>query len=279
MKRPKIQKYSKVQEFFKDWFAFLKHLDPKWSLRTFAKNAQVSVGLASGLQTKNTKLTQQSLNKIIPELKLLPSEESYLRNWISLRQNNQPLNKVNAVKNLTRFKSFKNQNPKEYEAFQYLNHWYHLAIREMSDLPDFQLDPKWIQERLLWKVPLVDISKAMSFLVENKFIEFDQNNKPKSPSRSIDCNGDILSLAITNMHQNLLTRAQTALMTVAPEKRHFEGYTVALNSTDYKKAAEIIQNAIDQIASLVQNSQSTSEVYHLEVALFPLTQKPVKESA
>src|SRR6202012_1225833 len=131
-------------------------------------------GLASGylpmVLSGKRLITHKALRKLMPYIFLSASEQSYLENLLSLSTSDSHEVRVDAVERMRRFPRYQKNNPQDSKVFEYLTHWYYVAIREMALNTGFRPDPVWIQENLRFPVPLHEIKHALEFLLENGYL-------------------------------------------------------------------------------------------------------------
>lgn len=279
MKRPEIKKYESVPEFFRDWFAFLKQLDPKFSIRHISRETKVSVGYLSSLQSGKLNPSEKALKKILPSLRLYPSEESYLSTWSATQNSKKPNKTAQAFKKLGKFKSFQQSHPGDVAALRYLSNWHYLAIRELADCDDFKEDTDWIQKRLKWSVSKVEIKRALNFLFKYNLLNKGPDGAVKKPELTLDCRTGVFEAGLMNLHLQLLEKATQSLISDPQENRHFEGLTVGLSNKDLPKAKQILSRALDELSELSKSTgNSSDEVFQIEMALFSLTQTSTNKS-
>ncbi|MBI3534145.1 MAG: DUF4423 domain-containing protein [Deltaproteobacteria bacterium] len=170
------------------------------------------------------------------------------------------------------FVHYKKQNSKELEVQQYLTHWFYVAIREMAALPLFQAEPEWIQNHLKVHVPLLEIKKALDFLIKNNFIKQNEDGTTYTlTKKNLDCLGGIYRLALTQFHKEMFQLASESIENTPSEKRHLMGHSFAITEENFSKVREILNNALEQIKVLETPNEILADIYHIELALFPLT--------
>jgi len=270
--RPDIFSYHDHLEFLKNWVAYLKATQSRFSLRSLAKQA----GLASGylpMVLKGTRpLSAAALAKMIPYLSLNTNEQSFLDCLLVLGTSTSHEARVSALERMKKFSQFRSNNAQEAAAYQYLTHWYYVAVREMATLSGFKDDPVWIQERLRFQVSLKEVKEALEFLFENKFLEKAKDGSVQAPADALNCQGGIYRVGLSHFHREIMRLAGEAIDKVPREERNIMGHTCSLNSKNYEKARAIAEEAIRKIQALTAHEEG-EEVYHFEVALFPLTKK------
>ena len=270
--KPEIIRYHDYREYLKDWFAFCKASQSSLSLRTVAAKAGMSVSNLSMILSGSRKLSSKILIRLAPALKLKKSELGYLEILMLLGNATTQEERVDAFERLNQFRVYRSQNQNESSVFRYLTHWYFVAIREMSAMAEFKADPKWIQSRLQYPVPLKEIESALEFLITNKFIEKLPDGTIRPPSRSLDCLGGVYRMALTQFHKEMLGLAGKSIENTSEKKRKILGYTLTVNVEQFEKIQNLLNQVYDEIRKISQEQSSNAEsVYQIELALFPLT--------
>ena len=221
-------------------------------------------------------LSQKALDKMQPHLGLSESEFSYLENLVTLAESASQDAKLKALEKIQRSRTYQELNPKEFEVYRYLAHWYYVAIREMAGLPDFKLEPSWIQERLRGRLSLKEIEEAVSFLIENNYIELRKDGTAGLPDKDLKCVGGVYRLALAQFHREMLELAGRSLHEVPVEERDITGHTFAVPKEKLGEMRKILEEAREKIAKL-SDDRKNSEVFHVALAAFPLTYRKPKK--
>jgi uncharacterized protein (TIGR02147 family) len=217
-------------------------------------------------------LSRAAWMKLSPHLGLSASEKQFFEHLLTLGTSDSHDARVKALDKMKRSSRYSQQNPKDTEVYQYLTHWYYVAIRELAVLSNFQEDPEWIQSRLRYPVPLQEIKQAMEFLLQHKYLERDPNGRVRAPEISLDCTGGIYRIALGQFHKELLELAAQSIDATPSEERSLVGHTCTLSPKSWTKAQQIVLDAIAKIQKLGADETEGNSVYHMEVALFPLSQ-------
>jgi uncharacterized protein (TIGR02147 family) len=180
---------------------------------------------------------------------------------------------VESLRRMNGIKQFREANPRESEVIHYLTHWYYVAIREMSGLPDFVLDAKWIKSRLSSSIPLPDIQRAIDFLLEHGYIERRPDGAVAPPEKTVDCMDGVYKVALGQFHREVLDLASKSVTECPPEQRNLMGFTFSCAKEEFQKVSEIIERAHSEIREVARVAQNGDSVYHVELCLFPLTRQ------
>jgi uncharacterized protein (TIGR02147 family) len=271
--RPNIFCYHQYVEFLKDWFSFQKKTKKGFSLRKIAQECEIAIGYLPMVLSKQRPLSVETLKKLMPVLQLSKNELQFLESMHSLGISASQEERVQSLDRMKRHQNYRKNNPNEAETFEYLTRWYYFAIRELSADPEFKLDAEWIQERLRIHIPLKEIKDAIEFLVKNKYIEVSVDGKVVPPQKHINCSGGVYRIALGQQHKQLLRLAEKSIDNADSSERQLVGHTFAIPASDYDEVQKIISEALEKLRAITKSSEGKSRdaVYHMEMALFPLT--------
>lgn len=276
LRRPDVFRYHEHLAFLKDWIEFKKESTPGFSLRALAKEAEFSIGYLPMVLSQHRVLSHKAMLKLIPKMELNAQEKKYFQALVLLSTSDSQVSRLDALSQMKKFQSYQNENPLETEVHEYLIHWYYVAIREMAALGDFAPDPKWLQSRLKVKVSLDEIKQAFHFLTDKKYIVIGEDGKYLFQEKNLDCVGGVYRVALTQYHQEMLALAAKSITNTPSAEREILSHTFALKDQDLAEARTILQEAIQKISRLGSQHASSSEIYHAEFALFPLTKRSKK---
>lgn len=272
--RPDPFRYHDPTQFLADFVNYKRTTDTDFSVRGLAKSAGVSVGYISNILHGKRKLTAKGLKKLVAHLSLNRAETAYIARLSEATLSTSIEQRKKALSHLQRFRQYSELNPRDSELFRYFSRWYHLAIREMATWPGFELDPKWIQGRLKQTVKLEELASALEFLVGAGFISVNAHGKAERPTKRLEAHTSVLSVAMTQFHQQTLSLASDALTDTPADDRHYVAHTFSVSRADFEKARDIIDEAIEKISKLGGRGPDLSAVYQCTMTLYPWTRKP-----
>ena len=274
--KPNIFEHVDHISFLKTWCDYLKY-EERISMRTLSEKAQLATGYLPMCLSGKRVLSSKALLKMMPYLKLNGTEQRFLELLHTVGTSENPETRLRAVGDMTKLQAFKKNNFKEFEVYKYLTKWYYVAIREMVALPDFDPSPYWIQDKLKGRVSLTDCEEAIRFLVSSGFVVVDSQGKHTIPKLTLDCQEGIYKLSLGEFHRQMFKLAAESIENVPRAQRSIVGHTVAIRLEDLDQVTDILNEAISKLHLLGQNTASPNQVYHIELAAFPLTQKKAKK--
>ncbi len=229
---PNIYSFHDYRAFLKVHLHWLDSMHGGYSIRATSLNAGMGESNLPQVIRGTRNLTPQAQKKLFPLLKLSNQELSFLRLLCQLADAHSDQDRQAAIAGMQRFGSYKKHNQKNTVSYQYMSKWYYVVIREMTFLPDFNLDAKWIRERLHQKIPLSSIQEALDFLTQNGFIQIDKNGKVIKEVRHIDASGGIYKVALGEFHRQMFEGAIDSIRTIPRDDRLIDSNTFPVAKDD-----------------------------------------------
>lgn len=216
----------------------------RYSLRAFAKNLQIEPSFLSKILNGKKPITQKTFKKLSLSLGLNPDQ---IRKFNSESKNN-------------------NYSSLTMDQFQIIADWYHYAILELMKTRSFTPSKKWIAKVL--NVSIHEISAAIERLINLEFI--DENWNLLSASNST-VNNDFTNIALKKLQKGILEKSIDALENIPYELRDQSSMTMAIDPKLIPEAKEKIKNFRRELNKWFERYGNPTEVYHLSVSLYPVS--------
>ena len=268
--KPDIYRYHDYRAFLKDWIDYQKTVRTGFSQRSLAKEAKLAIGYLPPVLSGARHISMKALFKLLPVLGLSKPEQTYLENLVKLNTGESQETRIDAIARMKRSTAYQKRNPNESELVEYMSHWYHIAIRELAGAPGFKADPEWIQKQLKVRVPTADIERALKFLVKHGYLTVNEDGSVQAPKEHVECVGGVYKVALTNYHRQMMGLAAESIDHTSGAERDLNGHSLVINQEKFEEARAILHEALAKIRDL---GGGDGAVYHVEVALFPLTNK------
>lgn len=272
MNRPDIFDYLNHRDFLKDWVAYLK-TEEKIGLRELATSAGISAASLSLCLSENRTWTVKLIGKLIPHLELKKNEQQALRHLYVIGTTDNPIERLTAFDEFRTLPGYSAKHRDSSKMYLYLRHWLNVTIRELVQLNDFKADVKWIRARLRFMPTEAEIEKSLKFLINEKYIAMDANNKWQITNQHLDCQEGVFRISLGEYHRQVLQLAQRSIEEIPRELRLIMGHTAALNGEQKNKAEQILKNALAEIEKLEKNSENPDQLYQIELVMMPLSKK------
>jgi uncharacterized protein (TIGR02147 family) len=230
--------------------------NPKYSLRSFARQLGVSASLLSRVLTGAREPSNQFSSKVAASLQWDPS--------VLKRINSRP----NASHRLGEFRDLM------VDQFEVLSDWIHYAIFELMETKDFQPNMKWMAARL--GVSTYEVQMAIERLESLKLIRVDEKGFQKIVPDITTTSYEFSTVALRQLQRQFLEQAARAMDEVPMELRSQTTMTMAIDPRRIKEAKERIHKFRREMITFLQESQNLNEVYNLTIGFYPLTKKQMK---
>lgn len=244
-----------VIEFLNAEYARRVRTNPRYSRRAFARFLKLSPGELSEILRRKRPITPKLILKVSRALGLSRGEVEHLLLSAQHDPSRSSVSSTNLVV------------PEE--IFEVVSTWYHFAILNLMDCQDFSWDPRHISARL--GISIGQSISAMQQLQRVGLVELEK--KGSGPARRADhvfTLDQIPSQAIRSYHSQMLEKAKEALIFQSVNDRDISGISFTCRRRDIVYIKRDIAKFQDELAAKYE-ARPGEEVYHIEVALFRLT--------
>ncbi len=256
-----------TSQILKNAFARKKRKNPGYSLRALARDLGISPSFLSRIMNGKRLLSRPLLDSAIKVLQLDQVASRALREAV-FHDAKLSLPKMTERPN-PKIEKYAELSSKE---FSLLEVWHALPLLDLVTCSDFESDTKWMAQRL--GISEVHVKSTLHLLTEMGLIE-NTNGKLKRTENHIRFPTTQSHALIRHHHELKIQKALTYLKTQKDkdfELRHFSGVSFAADPLKIPKARERLYQALYEVAELLDEGSCT-EVYQLNLQLFPLTKK------
>lgn len=277
--RPDICSYTDYRAFVRAMVSHLRVVEPGFSFRSFAKRAGFASPnylklVADGMRN----LAPESADKFARGLALTKREQDIFR-LLTLIANARTDDERNTLFQRLRERVVAGELTRlRDDQFAVYDVWWALVVRDMVQLPDFELDARWIARRLRPRLRRAQAQRAIDLLLRLGLIVREPDGRVRASERTVSSGPDVQSLAVRNYHRSVLELAAHSLDEVPKEERNITSVTALLSRSEYDEVvAEIgrLRRRILQISD-ARPAGADREVHQIVFALLPVTQ-PLRE--
>lgn len=235
-----------------------KEINPRYSLRAYARALSLDVSVLSRILADKTKMTSKVLFKISVPLSLTPEEYQIYENEIlqhnkkrSSNQNNMGLHHL------------------QIEEIKIIQDWYHYVILELTSLKDFEPSAEWISKRL--SISEVDAQLALERLVKlNLLIQTENGEFTAMPGPITEFQENFTTVALRIRQKQVLQRAIEAMDLIGFHERDQSAVTIAMDTELIPEVKEKIKKFRRSLANFIdKKSINKTRVYEISISLFP----------
>lgn len=259
-----IFNYESLEEFLKDELRRRVKLNPNYSLRSFARNLNVSPGALSEILRGRRELSIKSVPAVAKAIGLNAVEGRHL---LKLAQTAKA-NKDKGVQQFDEQTKTRDEFALNSDLFSLISEWYHFAILNLIDCQGFKWEAPWIARRL--GISRIQAKMGMELLLRIGLVE-NLKGQFKGRNSQIVAKTEIPSSAIRQFHRQILEKATLALEAQSLAEREFVGCGFAFDPSQIAKIKKDLNDFHDELIAKYSKGRKT-EVYFLETALFKLTE-------
>lgn len=245
--------------------------NPHYSMRAFSDRIGVSSSFLSEVLAGKKSLSVDLAFRIGLRLDLTERESQYLCLLVQLEQEKDPEFREALQKRLKSANPRRRSHDLSVDLFKVVADWYHFAILELTFLPDFRFDAKFIADRL--GITKAEADLAMERLERLELIERIERGKARKTHDHVLVRSAIPATALRQFHRQILEKAGAALETQTPKERVSATDFVPLDAKDIPEVDRLSQEFSAAVLRLSDRAKTRSHVYALSVHFFRISQE------
>jgi len=263
--------YTDYRLFLRDYYSIRKKRYPHWGLESWARHLNIRSKSMLGMILNGQRHPGPNLVGSLQIYFGFSQEEArYFSDLVGVTKNSRN----ESIHFLLKERLARSRSSGEFESlnldvFSTMANWYYVAIRELSAVKGFRLDPDWISHQLYGRVNAREVKMALSVLQRLGLLV--ASGSPNPTHLSI-ADKDTSSEAVKRFHEQSLDLAKQQLRATEPEEREYFSSTFAVRENDLPEAKKQVREMVNRFADLIENNQG-DRVYQLEVAFFPVSRK------
>lgn len=276
--RPDLFTYLDHRAWLRDWFAWKKASNPRYSHRAFARRAgQRSPSLLLLVSKGERNLTEASRPGFAKAMDLDGEETAFFFMLIDLDAAVRDEERNTIFAQIAATRRFQAARSIEGDAFRFLSHWYIPAVRELAGCPGFSPDPSWIARALRPRITLTQARTALDILQQLGMLRIDDAGAVHVTDVSIVTPHEVAGLAVHNYHKGMLARSQDAIEGFRPDERQLGAVTATVPTqrlAELKQAVAAFQDQFLDLADAMAGEAGPDDelrVVQMNLQLFPLS--------
>lgn len=250
------------QDFLLEEFNRRVRLNPRYSLRAFARSLGLSSGALSEILHRRRPITLKTATKLARALGLNATETKKLCDLVLADKG-----KAIAESDLPPVPS-PAQRQLDEDTFVLVSEWYHFAILNLMDCEGFRWDARKIAKQL--GLSVAQAQMAMNLLLRLGLVKQEGRNFKCAQDFVLSPSG-VPSHAVRKFHRQILEKAILALELQSVDERDITGVGFAVDPRKLPQIKREIAEFQEQLVAKYSTGKR-HDVYFLETALFRLTQ-------
>ncbi|MDZ4660177.1 MAG: TIGR02147 family protein [Pseudomonadota bacterium] len=270
-----VTQYTDYRSYLSAYFFEAQSKNPRfsygaWSRKLNTKDTSTITKIVKGHRHPGPKL----IERMISYFKFDSGDARYFRSMIQLEKIKEESSmRLSILESLGKSEPQTSRQAIPSGEFALISHWYGLAIRQLSKIPGFKVNPKWISGKLQFPVGQREISDMLKNLIQLGLLKINDDGTASATPQSIHTTDDQPNLHLQMHHTEMLENAKLALAEVDLNLREFTSLTFPIKISrvgDAKKLLRKFKADFDRLLSETPNQECNS-VYQFQMQLFPLT--------
>lgn len=267
-----VYAFSDAAQYLRSVWEEKHQKNPSFSIRSWAKklgfesHAPLNLILAG-----KRSLPKKRLPQFIESLGLSTAEGVYLEALIDLKNAKSDSAKSYCLEKVARLRPRQAPSFHEITSFDVIRDPLHGTLVEMSELPGFRPEPKWIQRRLIEHRTLKEIAVCLERLESVGLLKRSGDSLVRGQPLS-STTPDVKNIAVQEYHKRVCALATQALPAQPVEQRQFNGMALNIDPADLPAAKAALRAFVaDFVTKFETRSGTDAETYQLSLQFFALT--------
>lgn len=264
MKKPSMSDYRSVLKFE---YNLKIQKNKSYSLRAFARDLQITPSRLSEILSGKQGLSPQKALHLAKQLKYNKKKSEWFCNLVSSEYSRSPYIKAQAKEKLRPFLNGVEQEALSYE-MPFVVQKIHFIIRRLTQVKNFQSDPKWIAKKL--SEPEAKIKKAISEMLRAGMLKKEASGELFiNENYSVHTNNSKSTTIASNLYKDCFNDIITAKEKFPLSQRHAGIHFFSYNKNQIEEIKSLIQEFEDKLDHLTYKTQDPDSVYMVMISLNP----------
>lgn len=268
---PDIFLFYDYRAYLKTLFEFNKAQSRRFSHRYIVTRA----GFKSPNVLKNVidgkrNLTFAAAEQFAKAFKLESAVKKYFLALVQYNQAGTATEKEKFFQELVDMRTRENPARLGEDQYDVFSHWWHLAIREVVSLPDFQFSPDWVSDALSPSITPDEAAESLSLLKSLGLIAMNRDRSWTQVEKTIATDARVKSVMVSQFHREMIRLGGEALSRFPGKDREVSGTTLRVAEADLNKIKTWLREFRMKILGLAAQSAGADQIYQLNFQFFPL---------
>lgn len=260
-----ITEFFNYREYLQSLFEIRIKRNERYSLRAFARDLDIHPARLSDVLKQKYGLSIEAAVRIAQRLGLNRYDTEYFCDMVLLDNSKSKEVSQLAKRRLEEKRDLRGKMI-NIDTHRFIADWYHIAIMEVCYLDSFNGTISWICNAL--DLEEKTAKEAIERLIRLGLMEKTDNGYQKK-DKFLTTTENVPSEAILKVNDQILQKAQIALLEQAVEERDFSSVTFAINPKKIDEARRIISKCRHELIRLLEEGKRT-ELYCFSAQLFRL---------
>jgi uncharacterized protein (TIGR02147 family) len=267
-----IFRYLDYRKFLRDYYEKKKQENPHFSHRYIAGKLGFDSGYFAKIIQTERHISVRLAQRFTDFLQLTSQESDYFLTLVLFAKAKTQSEKTRHFEKLLSFKQSEAAvlSTKQYGIF---DKWYYPAVRELIACFEFNGDYVDLARKVQPPISPGKAKKAIATLERLGLVKKNDLGIYERVEPVWTTNRDIESVLINNMQIAMLDLAKEAFDRFPRCDRDMSTLTMSVSAEEYRRINEDLANLRRRFLEMARNCKKPDQVYHLSLALFPLSKK------
>jgi uncharacterized protein (TIGR02147 family) len=271
--QPSLFAYHDYRRYLDEHFRWLRASRPGFSLRAFAGACGFSShSYLSALIRGKRNLTGDGCARMVRGLGLAGTKARYFTLLVQYNQTDDLLAKDALFRKLNRARRNSAYYRLSKKHFDYFDHWYCFALRELVTRAQWEGDYGKLGRMLNPAISAAEARKGVRILQKTGLVKKNPDGT-WSQTDTIISTRDIPGHLVRKARGQFIELAGRASEQIEPRFRDLGAATVGLSEKRFRKAADILERARREILALAGEEENMEKVYQVHLYCFPLSER------
>ncbi len=270
MESPDIFEYYDYRKYLLDLVEFERKRTPVFSNRYIVQKA----GFKSPTALKHVidgkrNLSLESANRFATALKIEGIRRHYFLTLVLFNQTASLEEREKYLNELLELRRTDNPSRLNEEQYDVFSKWYHLAIKELIELPDYKNSSKWIGRVLSPQISANEAADSINLLKRVGLIE-KRDGAFRPVNKVLVTDERVRSVKVIEYHRQMIQLGADSITRFRSEEREVSGTTIRVNKEEFRSVVAMVRELRRKLLALAAKSTDGDQIYQLNFQLFPL---------
>ncbi len=218
-------------------------------------------------------LSAKASTSVSTRLGLKGLDKQYFKKLVHYKASSSIEEREKTLRSLIDIQRSKLIDTVEGKQIEYFSEWYIPVIKELFSVEGFRPDPILISKVVFPSITPEQAKYGLERLEQMGMIKFNfETQKFEVTNIPIKTPANLVNLCLSQYTRSAIQNAQKAFDGISADRRDISTTMVSMSSKQYEEIKSRIQRLTDQVLLEEENDENKTDVYMLNVQLFPCTQ-------
>lgn len=222
-------------------------------------------------------LSELGIERVASAMNLGGFESAYFRSLVRYNQAKDDETKKNAFASMKDIAEANKIRVVDADAFTYFESWKNPVLRELvAMMPG--ANPEDVAEMCWQPITADEVRKSLDFMVSVGILRRKSKDVYEQTDKALVGDSEVMPLVVRSMHREMAGFAQKAIDEFDIDERNVSGVTMGIDRETYEQIVRELDSCRRKIVAIANTSKEPSQVYRLNLQMFPLSKNTHKNN-